>query len=71
MFSIFCALLVGICLIATIVEILSGASKAGNLEKEIVENGSHIPMDKEANETTRLLPDIPTKVENNEGKTCN
>ncbi len=68
LFSIFCVLLVGICLIATIVEILGGASKAGNLEKEIVENGGHIPMDKEANETTPLLPDIPTKVVKNEGK---
>ena len=49
-------------------EILCGASKAGNLEKEIVENGGHIPMDKEANETTPLLPDIPPKVVKNEGK---
>jgi cellulose synthase/poly-beta-1,6-N-acetylglucosamine synthase-like glycosyltransferase len=68
LFSIFCALLVGICLIATIVEILGGGSKASNLEKEIVENGGHILMDKEVSETTPLLPDITTKVIKNEGK---
>ena len=71
LFSIFCALLVGICLIATIVEILGAANKAGNIKEEIVENGGHIPMDKDADETTRLLPVIPTKVVRNEGKTCN
>ena len=69
-FSIFCGLLVGLCLLATIVDILSAPKKSYN-ETETVENGGHISMDKDAGENTPLLlPDTTTsKDKKNEGKT--
>ena len=72
LFSIFCGLLVGLCLLATIVEILSARRMSYN-ETERVENGGHISMDKDpAENTPLLLPDTTTsKEKKNEGKTIN
>ena len=69
LFSIFCGLLVGLCLLATIVEILSESDKPYN-KVETVENAGHISMDKDADERTPLLsPDTTTsKVKQDKGK---
>ena len=69
LFSIFCGLLVGLCLLGTIVEKLSALDKLRN-KVDTVENTGHISMDKDADEKTPLLqPDITTKnVKQNEGK---
>ncbi|CAB4024780.1 Hypothetical predicted protein [Paramuricea clavata] len=64
---IFCGLLVGICLLATIMEILKASNNPDN-KVEVVENSGHISMDKDANEKTLLLPDATTKVTKDEGK---
>ena len=71
LFSIFCGLLVGLCLLATIVEILSASQKPYNKMEQTVENGGHISMDKNPDENTPLLlPDNNTnKDKKNEGKT--
>ena len=69
LFSIFCGLFVGLCLLATIVEILSESDKPYN-KVETVENAGHISMDKDADERTPLLsPDTTTsKVKQDKGK---
>lgn len=67
LFSIFCGLLVGICLLATIMEILKASNNLDN-KAQAVENSGHISMDKDANEKTPLLPEVTTKVEKDEGK---
>ena len=66
LFSIFCGLLVGICLLATIMEILKASNNLDN-KAQAVENSGHISMDKDANEKTLLLPDATTKVTKDEG----
>ena len=66
MFSIFCGLLVVICLLATIVETLRVSNKP--YQGEAIEDGGHISMEKDANERTPLLSDITTKVEKDKGK---
>ena len=69
LFSIFCGLLVGLCLLGTVVEKLSASDKIYN-KIETVENTGHISMDKEADENTPLLhPDTTNRNEKkNEGK---
>ena len=70
LFSIFCALLVGICLLATLIEILSTFYKPNNAEKAL-EKGGHISMDEDANEKTPLVSDMSettTKVINEKGR---
>ena len=69
LFSIFCGLLVGLCLLATIVEILSASDQPYN-KVDTVENAGHISMDKDADEKTPLLsPDTTTsKVKQDKGK---
>jgi hypothetical protein len=57
--------LLGICLLATILEAVRVSYKPDRAE--IVEN-SDISMDKDANEKTPLLPEVTTKVEKDEGK---
>ena len=65
LFSIFCVLLVLICLLGTVMEISCKPVKA-----EIVENGGHISMDKGINEKTPLMPDANTHVEKGKMKMC-
>ena len=68
MIRAFCGLLIGICLLATIVEMIKARSKPFNND-EIAENGCHISMGQDANEQTPLIPDAATKVVE-KGKIC-
>jgi hypothetical protein len=53
--------LIGICLLATVVEIFLNSYKPRD-SAEIVENGSEISMDKNIDEITPLLPNGPDEV---------
>lgn len=67
LFSVFCGILVGICLLATIADIFEASYKPH--KAEIVENGADISMDKDHNEKTPLVPNGgTTKVVNNKGE---
>ena len=67
MYRIFCGLWVGICLLATLAEIMSGTN--GPSKSERVESDNHISMEDDPDEKTPLLPNVTNnKVGKNDGK---
>ncbi|XP_028406328.1 nose resistant to fluoxetine protein 6-like [Dendronephthya gigantea] len=63
---IFCGILVGLCLLATIMEVISGSNGASKSER--IENDKHISMENDPDEKTPLLPNVTTnRVGKNDG----
>jgi hypothetical protein len=58
--SVFCGILIGICLLATVVEIFLN-SWPPHESVDTVENGGEISMDKNNDENTPLLPNGEVK----------